>query len=317
MKLALMTRVLTRPAASAAIHPDRMLPFAALLAAVFLWGGSFAAMRLAVQTMNPWSVVWLRMAIALIVILPFVGRLKFGTYRKGDWKLLVPMVLFQPCLYFMLESNALQLTTSSQAGVISALVPLLVAVGAWLILAEPVGKRTIGGLLLSVVGVAVLSFSGRPNGSAVNPLLGNFLELCAMVSAAVNMIMVKRLSDRYNPWLLTALQVFAGSVFFSPGLILLIRNPGVNWTAALMFSIVFLGALVTLAGRFVDNDGIDIIGNERLDDKGELLEGFDTFDGQIIGSYFVIGGPDLGAKYQIFVIDDIFDALNTIFIRTG
>lgn len=216
-------------------------------------------MRLAVQAMSPWSVVWLRMVIALMVILPFAGRLRLDAYCQGDWKLLVPMVLFQPCLYFLLESNALRYTTSSQAGVISASAPLLVALMAWLHLDEPVGRRTFSGLFLSVAGVAVLSFAGEATDSAANPLLGNLLELCAMASAAVNIILVKRLSARYNPWLLTALQVFTGSLFFSPGLVLLVRNPGIVWTTPLIFSIIFLGALVTLGAFGLYNWGMSRI----------------------------------------------------------
>jgi drug/metabolite transporter (DMT)-like permease len=263
MKNALPTRDHSRYDKAPSLDTGRFLPLAALFSAVFLWGGSFAAMRLAVQSLNPLSVVWLRMIIALAAILPFVRRLEIGVYRRGDWKSLLPMVLFQPCLYFMLESNALRYTTSSQAGVISALVPLLVAVGAWFMLGEPMGKNTLGGLLLSVGGVAVLSFCGTADASAANPLLGNGLELCAMVSAAINIIMVKRLSDRYNPWLLTALQVLAGSLFFSPGLILLIRNPAVHWTPPLIFSIVFLGALVTLGAFGLYNWGMSCIPASR------------------------------------------------------
>jgi drug/metabolite transporter (DMT)-like permease len=246
MKSAQMTQTPDRPDGCVAVHSGGILPVVALFAAVLLWGGSFAAMRLSVQAMSPWSVMWLRMAIALSVILPFCGRLKTRAYRRGDWKLLGPMVLFQPCFYFLLESNALCFTTSSQAGVISAFVPILVAVGAWMMLAEPLGRGTLLGLFLSVAGVAVLSLSGRPDAAAANPLLGNVLELGAMACAAVNIIMVKRLCDRYNPWLLTALQVASGTLFFSPGLVLLLREPGVAWTTPLILSIVFLGALVTL-----------------------------------------------------------------------
>jgi len=227
MKISRMTQVLNRAGGPMAIDPGRLLPIAALFSAAVLWGGSFAAMRLSVQAMSTWSVMWLRMAIALVVILPFAGRLKTSAYRKGDWKLLVPMVLFQPCLYFLLESNALRFTTSSQAGVISASVPLMVAVGAWIMLSEPLGERTLAGLFLSVAGVAVLSLSGSSDDAAANPLLGNLLELGAMACAAVNMIMVKGLCNRYNPWLLTALQVVAGTLFFSPGVVLLLREPGV------------------------------------------------------------------------------------------
>lgn len=242
---------------------DRWLPVTALLAAALLWGGSFSAMRLSVQVISPWSVMWLRMVIALAVILPFAGRLKIAAYRRGDWLLLLPMVLFQPCLYFLLESYALKFTTASQAGVISASVPLMVAVGAWLLLAEPLGPRTLLGLFLSVAGVVLLSLSGSAGGAAANTLLGNFLESCAMASAAINMILVKRLCARYNPWMLTALQVFAGTLFFTPGLILLIRQPPVAWTLALIFSLVYLGALVTLGAFGLYNWGMSRIPASR------------------------------------------------------
>jgi len=194
------------------------LPIAAILCAVLLWGSSFAAMGYALKFLNPWSVMWLRMVIPLIILLPLAGRLTSFSYQRGDWKLLLPMVLFQPCLYFLLESNALRLTTSSQAGVVAAFVPLLVAVGAFIALGEPLGRRSIVGTVVSLAGVVCLTLMQSDTRSAVNPYLGNAMELCAMVCAAGNMLMIKKLCRRYNVWTLTAMQIAAGTVFFLPGL---------------------------------------------------------------------------------------------------
>lgn len=110
-----------------------LLPVVAVVAATLFWGASFSAMRVTVPVLGPWAVMWLRMATALLLLVPFAGKLWSAAYRKGDWKFLLPMALFQPCLYFSLESNALRFTTSSQAGVIAASVPLMVALGAWLV----------------------------------------------------------------------------------------------------------------------------------------------------------------------------------------
>jgi drug/metabolite transporter (DMT)-like permease len=231
-------------------------PAAAILSAVGLWGGSFAAMRYVLQTLNPWSVMWLRMAIALAALLPLAGRLKRGGYQRGDWRLLVPMVLFQPCLYFWLESKALCLTTSSQAGVISASVPLMVSVGAYLLLSEPMGFRSILGLALSMAGVAGLTLMQGGRGQAVNPYLGNMLELGAMVCAAANMLTIKKLCTRYSSWTLTALQVAAGAIFFLPGLWFLIKAPPVRFTLSLVATVVFLGLFVTLAAFGLYNWGM-------------------------------------------------------------
>ena len=245
MKSTAMNRPQSVPSRIQGSSMPSWLPVAALLGAVTLWGASFTAMRVAVAELLPMSVMWLRMLIALAVILPFAKKINLRAYRKGDWKALIPMVLFQPCLYFLLESNALRFTTSSQAGVISAAVPLLVAVGAWLALSERISSLAIAGLLLSVAGVAGLSLYGAEDARAVNPLLGNGLELGAMACAAANIILVKRLSGRYNPWLMTAMQVAAGVIFFSPGAIPLFQGGFSAITLPLLAILVFLGACVT------------------------------------------------------------------------
>lgn len=240
-----------------------VLAVAAILAAVFLWGGSFAGMRVAVQVMNPWSVMWLRMIIATVLLIPLASKLIPSDYRKGDWKLLIPMVLFQPCLYFLLESYALRLTTSSQAGVISAALPLMVAFGARLVLSEAIPRTAYSGLLLSLLGVACLTLLQGSAGAAGDPLLGNTLELFAMASAAANMIILKRLCQRYNPWTLTAMQVFAGAIFFLPGLFLMVRSDNSYWTPQLVLILLFLGSFVTLGAFGLYNWGMSRISASR------------------------------------------------------
>jgi drug/metabolite transporter (DMT)-like permease len=166
------------------------------------------------------------------------------------------MVLFQPCLYFLLESNALQFTTSSQAGVISASVPILVTLGAAFFLSETITVTTLAGIGLSIAGVVVLTVSAEPAGAGQNPLIGNTMEFLAMICAAGNMLIIKRLSHRYNPWGLTAMQIVAGAIFFLPGAFWLNRIPSEGWTPPLILSLIFLGGFVTFGAFGLYNWGI-------------------------------------------------------------
>jgi drug/metabolite transporter (DMT)-like permease len=225
---------------------SQLWPRLAVIAAVVLWGGSFSTMRLALDALHPWSVMWLRMIIALICILPLYKTVNLSVYRRGEWKLLLPAVILQPCLYFWLESTALGLTTSAQAGVISASVPLLVAVGAWIVLKEPLTRQIVLGLTLSLAGVAVLTLGGQATQNAPSPLLGNSLEFLAMVCAAGNMVLIRLLGRRYSAWTLTVMQVATGCLFFSPGLVHLMAVPAEVFTVQLVTILVFLGAGVTL-----------------------------------------------------------------------
>ncbi len=253
-----------RPLFDCAIQRNQTLSVAAILAAVVLWGGSFSVMRVALKTFSPYTVMWIRMMIALIIVLPFTGKLGLSSsYRKGDWKLLIPMVLFQPCLYFLLESYALRFTTSSQAGVITASVPLIVGFGAWLLLSEPISKKHITGLLISISGVVCLTLLQGDGGGAEAPVFGNTLELFAMACGAANMLVVKQLSRRYNPWALTALQTAAGSVFFLPGLPLLLQTGFDTWSTGLVIGMIYLGAFVTLGAFGLYNWGLSRIPASR------------------------------------------------------
>ena len=55
------------------------------------------------------------------------------------------------------------------------------------------------------------------------------------------MLLVKQLAFRYNPWTLTALQLIAGALFFSPGLYFWAIGPPIEWSPALVAAIGFLG----------------------------------------------------------------------------
>lgn len=224
----------------------RWLPTLALLAAVLLWGGSFSAMKLAGRELDPWAMMWARMMVALICLAPFLGRLMPRKTAPGDWKLLAPLVLLMPCLYFYLESHALTYTTSAQAGVVSASVPLLVAAGARLFMGEAVSRGTWLGLLLSVGGVAWLTLAGGAAQDAPNPALGNVLELGAMVSAAAYMLLMQQLGSRYSPWTITALQTLVGVVFFLPGAPDLLAGLG-SMGLPTILAVLFMGAGASLA----------------------------------------------------------------------
>jgi drug/metabolite transporter (DMT)-like permease len=233
-----------------------IFPTVAILAAILFWGSSFAAMKVTIAEVGPWTVMWVRMAVAFLVIVPFLRRLWPLPYRSGDWKLIFPFVLFQPCLYFTLEANALRFTSSSQAGVISASVPLLVAFGSYFTLGEKVSRATVLGLFISLGGVMWLTLAGDPSEAASDPVLGNLLEFGAMMAAVGYVLLVKRLSERYNPWSLTAMQIVAGSLFFLPGAVPLFTGKFEALTFAQIAALVYLGAFVTLGAFGFYNYGI-------------------------------------------------------------
>ena len=134
----------------------KALALVSALAAVVLWASSFAAMkRLLALGLPPMLIIWMRLFIAALVLAPFLARGWHGARRqRGDVSWLVLMALFEPGLYFVLEITALRYTSSSQAGIIVAIFPLLAALGGAFFFREPLSMRMLAGLALAVVGAA-------------------------------------------------------------------------------------------------------------------------------------------------------------------
>lgn len=226
-----------------------------LVVAMAIWGSSFIALKLAFAELPPLWVIFARMALGSLVLLlawRWRGRLQ---YRAGDWKYLLAMSACEPCLYFIFEALALQHTSAAQAGMISALLPLLVAVGAFVCLHERISRTTLAGFLLAMGGATWLSLAGSADQHASNPLLGNFYELLAMLCASGYTLLVKLLSARYSVFLLTALQAFVGTLFFLP--MALLGDPLPGQVSLLgLGAVAYLGVVVTVGAYGLYNFGV-------------------------------------------------------------
>nr|WP_281350491.1 DMT family transporter [Roseovarius bejariae] len=232
-----------------------MLPKIALVCAVFFWGSSFIAMKQAVLVLDPGKIIFFRMLIAAIgflVLYRFWGRFE---YRSGDWVYLLIMALCEPGIYFFLESQALRLTTAGAAATINALQPPIVALLAWVILREYPRFWTLSGFAVCILGAVGLSLGSTGTEYAPMPWLGNLLELGAMAASGVYVILLKKMSDRYSPFLLTALQAFAGVVLFFP-LIFFGEPLSTDIPASGAIAVLYLATFVTFGGYFLYNWGI-------------------------------------------------------------
>ncbi len=252
----------------------------ALLAAMLLWSSSFLAMREALQGFSPLVMTALRMGVGaccFVLLLPWLR--KGFQYHKGDWKWLLGMAFCEPCLYFIFESHAMVYTTASQAGMVVSVLPLLVSVCAWFIFREALTPRTICGFFIAIGGVVWLSLGAAATESAPNPMLGNLLEIMAMLCATGYTLSVRRLSANYSPLLITAVQSWVGAAFFAFAFLL----PGVDLPQSFEFrptaAVIYLGAFITLGAYGCYNYGISRLGAGKASVYSNLIPVFTLFMG--------------------------------------
>ena len=205
-------------------------------------------------------VIFARMAIALLFVLLFFSHTFRGLeINKNDLKYLSLMAFFEPCLYFIFEAEALVHTTASQAGMITALLPVMVAIGAWFWIDEKITKRIILGGLLAFSGAVWLSFGGEASAYAPSPLYGNFMEFLAMVMATGYTLTLKHLSKRFKPLFLTAFQAVVGTLFFAPFLLLKSTTLPTEFPLSPTLAVLYLGVAVSFGAYGLYNYGVSHI----------------------------------------------------------
>ncbi|MBQ9406890.1 MAG: DMT family transporter [Desulfovibrio sp.] len=238
------------------------LPHAALITAMIFWGSTFVALRVALTALSPEQTMAGRMLVACLAFLPLWPRIVRALAANGHWLGLFLLGLCEPCLYFLCETHALQLTTASQAGMITALLPLLVALTAFVFLHERITKRMCLGFVLAVSGVAWLTLGAESGEKAVNPLLGNILECLAMCCAAAYTVLTRHLSRVYDAMSITAVQSVVGMMFFCL-LVAVVPQEADRLGLGRAFPswlpwacVVYLGGIVTFAGYGLYNFGV-------------------------------------------------------------
>ena len=276
-----------------------LLPVIGLVLAMILWASSFIALKLAFEAYDPLVVIFGRMAVGSLASLFLVRAMKGNVPRKGDLKYIVFMILCEPCLYFLFEARALENTSASQAGMVTAILPLMVAVAASVFLRERVTRKTLAGFFVAISGVCLLSAGGAPSEQAPHPAWGNFLEVLAMACATAYTVTLKKLTEHYRPFFLTALQACAGSVFYLP--VLLISGTPVPTEFVLVpaFSILYLGVFVTLGAYGLYNFGVSRVPASQASAYVNLIPVFTVFLGWLIlGERFTL--MQYSASFLVF-----------------
>jgi len=233
---------------------NQLTAYIALLTAMVLWGSSFIALKLAFRTYDPLFVIFSRMILGLLVLSPVLIR-SLKQIRREDIPLILFMAFCEPCLYFLFEAKALTLTSASQAGMITSLLPLLVGLPAMYYLREKLTLRTMAGYLLAIAGVVWLSITGQESADAPAPGMGNLLELIAMVCAAGYTLTMKKLTSRYSALFLTGLQTLIGTLFFLPLCLFPASRFPAGWDPVAGPAVIYLGICVTLGGYGMFNFG--------------------------------------------------------------
>lgn len=224
-------------------------PYTAVILAHTIWGINFLATKLTLQEFPPMSLAFLRFALAILLLLPFLLAEKKIKIEKKDFAKLLGIGVLMSSLNIGLFYMGIERTTVTTASVLTMVIPILSILGGWIFLKEKIYVANILGTVMGLLGiVAVIGIPLIFLGVIISPqiLLGNILIILASVAWVAGAILSKELCSKYSTLTITTVIFAVGAItFLIPALTEYLQNPG--WIHQVTYFGILGLAFITIA----------------------------------------------------------------------
>ncbi|TYR81397.1 DMT family transporter [Priestia megaterium] len=223
-------------------------------------GFSFMFVKIALTAASPLDTLAHRFTIAFFVISAFVlFRKNQVSIKIKDVLPILPLALLYPVLFFTFQAFGLVYTSSSEAGIIQATIPIFTLILAALFLKEHSSSWQKLSIFLSVSGVIFIFMMNGLNVEAYNVKGAVLILLSALASASYN-ILARKLTKQYPLITLTYVMTFFGFITFNG---IAIVNHLMEKSLSSFFSpfssiefivsVIYLGVLSSLCTSYLSN----------------------------------------------------------------
>jgi len=264
-------------------------------------GLSFLFVKLALTVSNPLDSLAHRFTLSLAAAtVPLLfGWIKLTIKWREIWPLL-PLALFYPAMFFAFQAYGLQYTSSAEAGIIHATVPIFTMLAAAYFLKERTTIMQRLSTLLSVFGV-IFIFAMKGTSFDITNVQGSLLIALSAVSIAGYSVMARRLSQKIKLMDMTYVMTAIGFIFFNAlsigkhvkeGTLLHYFEPFSSPVFAL--SMLYLGILSSLVSSLLSNYALSKLEASKVSVFNHLatlvsiIGGF-VFLGERLAYYHFIG----------------------------
>ncbi|MBI3730212.1 MAG: DMT family transporter [Burkholderiales bacterium] len=263
--------------------------------AVMIWSGNTVVTKAASVAIEPASIVFYRWLLAFFVLSVFVGKevWKNRICVARNWHKLMLLSALGMVVYQGLAYQAAKTTSAINMGFIISLAPLISALLASAISMETVGRHTLAGAVVSLIGLSFLISKGHPLlliAEGIRP--GDMLMLVAICANALYGHLLKRWAIPLTTWQQLHVQVACAVLMSLPFYLL---NPISPITAANATLILYAGIPASIGAPFFWMKGIKHMGAARTSLFMNLIPVLVTavacsFLGEQLHVYNAVGG---------------------------
>lgn len=201
------------PTSGASPALSRRAAFGLLALVILIWGSNWPVMKIGLDVLPPFTFAALRIAlgaITLFAVLAWRGGISLP--KREDVPVLLSVGLGQIGAFLAFVNLALLHVPAGRSAILSYTTPIWVVPAAVLLLHERMGKRTVIGLVLGLLGIAALFNPWEFDWSDRAALIGNGYLLLAAFAWAASILHVKIHRWKSSPLELTPWQLLVAGV---------------------------------------------------------------------------------------------------------
>lgn len=272
--------------------------FALLLVTVVVWAFAFPLIKIGLEYLSFENLTIMRffvVSIILIIILVIKGN-SFSSVNRRD---VIPIFLlgfFGVIIYHLGLNYGEQTVSAGAASLIIATIPIFVVIFATIFLKEMMQKIAIVGIVISLIGVVILTIFGKDSVNIeINYIYGALAVLVAALMGALYTVAGKKLLRRYTALSLTIYAMLLGNI----GLIPFINSSLLKEISVMpiegFLAVIFLGLFSTVIGYVFWFEMLNMKSASELSVYLYLIPVLTTLIsfivlGETVNIFFVIGG---------------------------
>jgi len=180
--------------------PKKVLAYVAILAVNVFYGLNYVISKsLMPHYLQPFGFIVVRVlgagAIFWLINALFIRE----KIDRKDYPRLAVCGLFGVAINMLLFYKGLNLTSEINASLIMITLPIIVLLLSAFVLKERITTRKIGGIVLGILGAALLILMAEITGNKRSSLAGDLFIFINATSYGIYLILIKKLADKYQP----------------------------------------------------------------------------------------------------------------------
>lgn len=227
-----------------------------LTVAASIWGGMYVVSKYALGYIEPFTLIWLRYAVAftfLYMTWRLFGREKI---KSQDWKWILRVGLIGYVASISFQFIGTKLSDAHTGSLVTAATPAFMVLFARFLLKERLTPVKVASLILATIGVLIV-VGWHMEGTYFT---GSIILVGAAITWALMSVYVKIASETISSLTITTFAIGIALLAMTPLMGMEVLRFGLpDMTASLWISVLYVGVISTAGAFFFWNKGLELM----------------------------------------------------------